>query len=75
MKDFISKERRIPEIINEIERLEKEEEKVDRSKKVYKGYNKTYDFRNFKTIRVFGDEIRNNVININMTNDKHIKVY
>ena len=31
---------------------------------VYKGTNKTYDFRNFKTIRAFGNEIRNNVIDM-----------
>ena len=31
---------------------------------VYKGTNKTYDFRNFKTIRTFGNEIRNNVISL-----------
>ena len=40
---------------------------------VYKGTNKNYDFRNFKTIRTFGNEIRNNVIifdtaNIEQTN-------
>ena len=37
---------------------------------VYKGYNKTYDFRKFKTIRVFGNEIRNNIINMSMANDE-----
>ena len=31
---------------------------------VYKGTNKTYDFRNFKNIRAFGNEIRNNVIGL-----------
>ena len=30
---------------------------------VYKGTNKTYDFRNYKTIRAFGNEIRNNTAN------------
>ena len=35
---------------------------------VYKGTNETYDFRNFKTIRAFGNEIRNNVINLDTTN-------
>ena len=35
---------------------------------VYKGTNKTYDFRNFKTIRTFGNEIRNNVISLNTAN-------
>ena len=35
---------------------------------VYKGTNKTYDFRNFKTIRGFGNEIRNNVISLDTAN-------
>ena len=35
---------------------------------VYKGTNKTYDFRNFKTIRAFGNEIRNNVISLGTAN-------
>ena len=37
---------------------------------VYKGPNETYDFRKFKTIHVFGDEIRNNIINMSMVNDE-----
>ena len=35
---------------------------------VYKGTNKTYDFRNYKTIRAFGNEIRNNVISLDTAN-------
>ena len=35
---------------------------------VYKRTNKTYDFRNFKTIRTFGNEIRNNVISSDTAN-------
>ena len=35
---------------------------------VYKGTNKTYDFRNFETIRTFGNEIRNNVISLDTVN-------
>ena len=35
---------------------------------VYKGTNKTYDFRNFKTIRTFGNEIRNDVISLDTAN-------
>ena len=35
---------------------------------VYKGTNKTYDFRNFKTIRAFDNEIRNNVIGLDTAN-------
>ena len=34
----------------------------------YKGTNKTYDFRNFKTMRAFGNEIRNNVISLDTVN-------
>ena len=57
-----------PEIINEIKRTEEIEKKVDRNRMVYKGTNKTYDFRNFKTIRAFGNEIRNNVIGLDTAN-------
>ena len=57
-----------PEIINEIKKIEEIEKKVDRNKMVYKGTNKTYDFRNFKTILTFGNEIRNNVISLDTAN-------
>ena len=62
IKDFISLKNLNPEILKEIEK------KVDRNKMVYKGTNKTYDFRNFKTIRTFGNEIRNNVISLDTAN-------
>ena len=48
---------------------------------VYDGSHKTYDFRNIKTIRVFGNEIRNNIIDMSMANDeqnqlsKHIREF
>ena len=64
IKDFIPMENLNPEIINEIKRIEEIEKKVDRNRMVYKGTNKTYDFRNFETIRAFGNEIRNNVIGL-----------
>ena len=35
---------------------------------VYKGTNKTYDFRNYKTLRAFGNEIRNNIISLDTGN-------
>ena len=35
---------------------------------VYKGTNKTSDFRNFKTIHAFGNEIRNNIISLDTAN-------
>ena len=37
---------------------------------VYEGTNKIYDFRKFKTIRAFGNGIRNNVIDMNMANEE-----
>ena len=37
---------------------------------VYEGSNKNYYFRRFKTIRVFGNEIRSNIINMSMANDE-----
>ena len=57
-----------PEIINEIKRIEEIEKNVDRNKMVYKRTNKSYDFRNFKTIRAFGNEIRNNIISLDRAN-------
>ena len=35
---------------------------------VYNRTNKTCDFRNFKTIRAFGNEIRNNIISLDTAN-------
>ena len=73
----ISKERLNPETIDEIEIIEEEEKKGDTSKMVYKEYNKTYGFRKFKTMRVFGNEIINNIINIYMATDEqnHLAKY
>ena len=74
MKDFIPAENLNPEIINEIKRIEEIEKKVDRNKMVYKETNKTYDFRNFKTIRTFGNEIRNNVISLDTANIEQVNL-
>ena len=68
VKDFIPMENLNPEITNEIKRIEEMEQKVDRNRMVYKGTNTTYDFRNFKTIRAFGNKIRNNVISLDTAN-------
>ena len=70
IKYFISKERLNPEIVDEMEKIEEEERKVDRSNVVYKRSDETYDFRKFRTISVFGNEIRNNIINISIANDE-----
>ena len=68
IKDFLPMENLNPEIINEIKKIEEIEKQVDRNRMVYKGTNETYDFRNFKTIRAFGNEIRNNVISLDTAN-------
>ena len=68
IEDFIPTENLNPEIINEITRIEEIEKNVDRNRMVYKGTNETYDFRNFKTIQAFGNEIRNNVISLDTAN-------
>ena len=67
-KDFIPIENLNPEFIYEIKRIEEIEKHIDRDKMVYKSANKTYDVRNFKTIRTFGNKIRNNVISMTAAN-------
>ena len=58
--------------MNELKRTEEEEKEDDRRKIISKGYNKTYHFRKFKTLRVFGNNIRNNFININSKKVKEV---
>ena len=48
IKDFISKERLNPEIIDEIEKIEEEEKKVDRSKMFTKDIIKPMILENLK---------------------------
>ena len=74
IKDFLPTENLNPEINNEIKRIEEIEKKIDRNTMVYKGTNKTYDFRNFKTIRAFGNEIRNNVISLDTGNIEQVNL-
>ena len=68
IKDFIPMENLNPEIINEIKKFEEIEKKVDINGMAYKGTNKTYDFTNYKIIRAFGNEIRNNIISLDTAN-------
>ena len=74
IKDFISIENLNPEIVSEIKKIEEEEKKVDRNKMVYEATKKIYDFRKFKTIRAFGNEIKNNVVNDDMANNEQNKL-
>ena len=74
IKDFVTIENLNPEIINEIKRTEEIEKQIDRNKMVYKGTNKTYDLRNFKTIGAFGNKIRNNVISLDTANIEQVNL-
>ena len=60
IKDFILKEKLKPEFVDQMKRIEeeKEKQKADISKIVYKGYDKTFDFRKFKTTLAFGNDIK-----------------
>ena len=42
---------------------------------VYKSTGKTYDFRNSKTIRAYGNDIRNNVVSLAATNLEQANFY
>ena len=68
IKDFVPTEKFNPEIINEIKRIEEIEKNVDRDKMFYKSTNRNYDFRGFKTIRTYGNDIRNNVTSLKAAN-------
>ena len=68
IKDFVPTEKFNLEIINEIKRIEEIEKNVDRDKMVYKSTNRNYDFRGFKTISTYGNDIRNNVTSFKAVN-------
>ena len=69
IKDFVPIENLNIETINEIKTIEEEEiREIKRNKMAYKSTNKTYDFKNFKTIRAFGSQIRNNAIDMDTAN-------
>ena len=51
-----------------MKRIEEIEKNVDRDEMVYKSTGRTYGFRNFKTIRTYGNDIRNNVISLAAAN-------
>ena len=40
----------------------------------YIGYRKICDFIKFKTKRAFGDDVKNNVMTMDMSNDEQIKL-
>ena len=68
IKDFVPTEKFNPEIIAEIKRIEEIEKNVDRDKMVYESTGRIYDFGGFKTIRTYGNDIRNNVTSLKAAN-------
>ena len=68
IKNFVPTEKFNPEIIAEIKRIEEIEKNVDRDKMFYEGTSRNYDFRGFKTIRTYGNDIRNNVTSLKAAN-------
>ena len=68
IKDFVPTEKFNPEIIAEIKRIEEIEKNVGRDKMFYEGTSRNYDFRGFKTIRTYGNDIRNNVTTLKAAN-------
>ena len=74
-KDFVPTENFNLEIINEIKRNEEIEKNVDRDKMVYKSTSRIYDFRGFKTIRTYGNDIRNNVASLRAANVEQANLF
>ena len=68
IKDFVPTEKFNLEVINEIKRIEEIEKNVDGDKMVYKSTSRIYDFRGFKIIRTYGNDIRNNVTSLDAAN-------
>ena len=68
IKYFVPTEKFNPEIIAEIKRIEETEKNVDIDKMFYKGTSRNYDFRGFKIIRSYGNDIRNNVTSLEAAN-------
>ena len=63
-----------PEIIDVIEKTKKEEKTLIEVKQFTKDIIKAMILKNIKTIRVFDDEIRNNIINMHIANDEQNKL-
>ena len=54
---------------DEINKTKELEKNVDREKLVYETKADTYDFRSFRTIRTFGDDIYNGKITLEEANE------
>ena len=47
-----------PEVVDQLKRIEEEEQKVDSRKMLHRGYDKTYDLTKFKIIRAFDSAMK-----------------
>ena len=67
-KKFISKRILNPEIINELENIWEQVQKINRRYMLYKGYKNTNDFTVFKAIQSFGDAIWIGIVTMGLVN-------
>ena len=58
------------EIKNELNKIKEYEKKVNRDNMIYYSSKESFDFKIFKTIRSFGDDIYSSKITINETNQE-----
>lgn len=62
------------EIMNKLENIREPEQKNNGRKMFYKGYKTIYDFTKFKTFRCFGNTIRNDMVAIDLINNRTNKI-
>ena len=61
IKFFILNKKLNPEALDELKRIGKQEQKVNRKQRLYKGYEK-HDSTKYKTIQTFWDAVKSNII-------------
>ena len=57
------------EAIKELDKIKEIEKTIDREKLVYEASEYTYSFKNFQTIKTFGEYIYNGTIRLKEAND------
>ena len=70
IKVFILERMLNSKIINELDITGEQKQNIDRTTMIFKWYKTIYDSAKFKIIRSFGDPIRNDIITIDIANDK-----
>ena len=64
IKDIIPEDKINEDAKNELNEIIEIEKTIDRRKLIYKTKNKSYSFKNFITVRVFGNDIYNGMITL-----------